>query len=941
MNFDALIIDQPLYGSLMVLADLFLKGLLILAGARLLTAFLSKSAAAARHLIWATALVMILLLPVFSVVLPKMTVPLLKQPFQASSATEGAARLAPDGVLEDQALATWKDDAGIAVDKSRSAAPLGITEGRTSAGHASDAREPAALPAPVTSQSIASDEVIRFWAPFAAFFSKAHWTTIVLGLWAFGALGVLSWTLIGICGAWWITRDARSPESEDWADLNDELADRLLVYRPVKLLMSTSISSPMTWGVWRPVILLPIDADDWSDERRRYVLLHEMAHIKRWDTLTQFAAQLSCALHWFNPLAWRGLHKLRIEQEKSCDDLVLSHGMKASEYARHLLDIARSLKMSWVSPLNTISMAKPSQLEGRVVDILDPSRKKRTINRMGGVFTCALALSVMLPISALSPWEETREILPGISAEEPLETGRRGNALVTGSKERRLREPLGIARLPKAELETRTSGLTIWQQDERVARADTSEKQRRARKMAVQALRNSLDDENAEVRRHAAMTLAEMDDAGSADALIKLLQTDTNADVRRTAIIALNELGSHKAIDAFLIASNDSNAKVRQFAVMALSELDDKRAVDALISVLDDSNANVRRHAVIGITEHGSEDMSRILLKMLDDQNSDVRRLVLMGLAERRNPEALPAIMKALDDSNAEIRRYAVIALGEYDDPGATLMLRKALKDTNSKVRQHAMMVLVDHADDEDMPLFIDLLLNDKNADVRKHAAVALGEIGNIEAVDALSKALSDKNSEVRRCATMALSELDYGNDNWDEDDEWGADDWEDDEWDNNDWENTEWENSAWENSEDFGKAMAEIGVSASKFGLAVGEMSLNLTSDVLAELSYSLDNLEFDTNELASLKEELYMSEVELQEHMYELESLQLELDKEWNEESFESILEMFDELEPLFNASPELCEKAVSIFYEKEERVRERAMKRLECRRATEIRN
>ena len=86
MNLDALIWDKPLYGALLILTDLCLKGILILVGARLLTALLSSSAAAARHLIWATALLMILLLPAFSVFLPPVHVPLVKQPFQSISA---------------------------------------------------------------------------------------------------------------------------------------------------------------------------------------------------------------------------------------------------------------------------------------------------------------------------------------------------------------------------------------------------------------------------------------------------------------------------------------------------------------------------------------------------------------------------------------------------------------------------------------------------------------------------------------------------------------------------------------------------------------------------------------------------------------------------------------------------------------------------------------
>ena len=70
--------------------------------------------------------------------------------------------------------------------------------------------------------------------------------------------------------------------------------------------------------------MLPVAAQDWSDEQLRSVLLHELAHIKRRDVLGQLLAQFACALHWFNPLVWFAAWRLHVERERACDDLVLA-----------------------------------------------------------------------------------------------------------------------------------------------------------------------------------------------------------------------------------------------------------------------------------------------------------------------------------------------------------------------------------------------------------------------------------------------------------------------------------------------------------------------------------------------------------------------------------------------------------------------------------------
>src|SRR4029077_13029222 len=100
---------------------------------------------------------------------------------------------------------------------------------------------------------------------------------------------------------------------------------------------------PMTWGLWRTRLLLPEQSNSWPTEQRRAVLLHELSHVRRCDCLTQFLAQIGCALYWFNPLVWIAWRRMQVERERACDDLVLNAGAKASSYAQHLLRSASSM----------------------------------------------------------------------------------------------------------------------------------------------------------------------------------------------------------------------------------------------------------------------------------------------------------------------------------------------------------------------------------------------------------------------------------------------------------------------------------------------------------------------------------------------------------------------------------------------------------------------
>ncbi|HEV7590553.1 MAG TPA: M56 family metallopeptidase, partial [Longimicrobium sp.] len=236
-------------------------------------------------------------------------------------------------------------------------------------------------------------------------------------VWAAGAAVVLARLALALRAASRLARHAETVEDPEWTGLLERLGQAMEVGRPVTLLRSAEAAMPLTWGALRPAILLPAEADAWPEERRRVVLLHELAHVARRDCLVQTLAMVCCAAYWFHPGAWWAARKMREEREQACDDRVLAAGARASDYAGHLLDVARAYR----APLSAaaIAMAAPSQLEGRVRAVLEPRRDRRAVTRRTGAVCAGAVLLASLPLAAVAPSERAPAARPEMAWELP------------------------------------------------------------------------------------------------------------------------------------------------------------------------------------------------------------------------------------------------------------------------------------------------------------------------------------------------------------------------------------------------------------------------------------------------------------------------------------------------------------------------------------------
>ena len=355
---------------------LVLKGVAILLVASMVGFALRRAPAALRHLCWSLSVAALVLLPILTLTLPSWRPALLPPP-----AVTGAAAL--DNVKSSAAGST---DAASPTHSTSGVATEAANEAQGALASDSDR---AALAAPTS------------------------WTQTLLMVWLAGVGLILLYMLAGTLGAWHVVTRARPLRDETWLEALDEIVDRLDVRRPIQMLRTPAIRVPMVWGVLRPVVLLPESADEWDGERRRCVLAHELAHVKRWDALTQTVAGFACAVHWMNPLVWQAARRMRLEREIACDDYVLRAARtRASDYANHLIDIARQAPVVMTTPVSAVAMARRSQLEGRVLSILE-DRARRALPRASALVAVVAALLLILPVAAFRPVAESAAPTPG------------------------------------------------------------------------------------------------------------------------------------------------------------------------------------------------------------------------------------------------------------------------------------------------------------------------------------------------------------------------------------------------------------------------------------------------------------------------------------------------------------------------------------------------
>ncbi len=343
-----------------MLVGVAVKSSVVLGIAWLVAAVLGGRSAAVRHLVWTGAAAAVLALPVLSGILPTLhfTTP--------------------------AALAQW--DTGLVFRSASSGA-----QAASGAAAPETARRTRAAGAP----------------------GRPDFRPVLAAIWCAGTTLVLLQMVVAYAFLCRIRRRAREFPDDGTAR---QAATLLGFRRPVRVLESTPGSMPLTFGFRHPVVFLPGDALAWTAECRRMVLLHELAHIRRADAATHVLARAALALNWWNPLAWIGWREFLKERERAADDLVLTAGAAASTYAGRLLEMARSLQSAPASAWAAIAVARRSQIEGRLLAILDGNVNRKQAGRVAVTAASLLAVLLVAPFAAIRAQTEAPSLVAELDA---------------------------------------------------------------------------------------------------------------------------------------------------------------------------------------------------------------------------------------------------------------------------------------------------------------------------------------------------------------------------------------------------------------------------------------------------------------------------------------------------------------------------------------------
>jgi beta-lactamase regulating signal transducer with metallopeptidase domain/HEAT repeat protein len=668
----------PFHGENVSLVLLIVKATLILIGALGVTLVMQRAAAGARHLVWLVTLGALLLVPALTLwapihlrVLPALATTIIP----ASGGAAAAAASTPSSSVTPR----------ITSDAHNLVGPI--------------ATAPTVVAGPQVSSSLST---------VAARIRSTDPLTILLTVWLAVALAIAASLAYATLSLRRIVRNSIALNGREWLDALWEISDRIGLEKAPRLLQSNETKMPFACGTLHPTIVLPVESDAWSPERRRAVLLHELAHVRRKDLAGHTLGRIACAVYWFHPLVWTAAKRLRSESERACDDLALMCGTRAADYAEHLLDIVTSVRRDR-TPMVALAMARRKEFEGRMLAILDPQARRSTPSRwktgalVGSLSVLSLIVGAAAPMRRSAP--PTASYVANAAGAKAA-GAKAADAKAVGVNEVGVKAPVVEARHAALPTVARRLAAGASDSDAPAAAAkgnrnfsfDANFDSKTPDERADLLAKVLATDPNAELRRTAAWGLAKyIENPVASSALTRALLHDASVSVRETAAWALarDRDSAHSAVSALSTALRaDASDSVRATAAWALGSIHDDASAPALTAALADRNADVRSRAVWALGSVRPASAPNALIAKLGDSSPQVRSLTAWALFTIRDTSAIPALQAALrTETNKDIQVDYIRALGAMGEQSLSA-IRGLLESPDPTIKSMAVDAL-------------------------------------------------------------------------------------------------------------------------------------------------------------------------------------------------------------------------------------------------------
>ncbi|WP_276135154.1 M56 family metallopeptidase [Polluticoccus soli] len=239
--------------------------------------------------------------------------------------------------------------------------------------------------------SVIGAQVVRWLAPIEG------QLPVLVAIYFIGVAALFARLIYNIAGIRSLTTQKVQAPTAEWLTLLESCMQQLGIARQVRLLFSEKITVPMITGTIKPVILVPLAMITRLDTyQAEAILIHELAHIRRYDYLVNIVQTIVETILFFNPFVWGVSNIIHREREHCCDDVVLDHTQWPLSYA-HALTTLESYRQN---PLAMAATGNNNQLLHRIKRMMEMNRNNISY---GPAFTVSLAVLLAVSFIWLTP----------------------------------------------------------------------------------------------------------------------------------------------------------------------------------------------------------------------------------------------------------------------------------------------------------------------------------------------------------------------------------------------------------------------------------------------------------------------------------------------------------------------------------------------------------